>query len=322
MPPLCGRADTATSPERTRLAMPSPPQPPERCYGPAMSAPLATSVVPPKSGAASSYVLFFHGILGTGGNLRTVARRMLEGTQRGAVLVDLRRHGRSQDVEGPDTVEQAARDVAPLLEQFPISGVVGHSFGGKVALEVLRQRPELHTPEAHVFVLDSTPGVRFDARGSEGTVAVLDVLEALPPTLPDRGAFVDFLAARGLERPIIEWLAMNVVRVATAPGEPDGGVRFSLEMPTIRRLIEDYFHRDTWGVVEAPPGGAHITFIAGGRSDVLSPDDLARIERLAATPPTAGLVKLRTLATAGHWVHVDDPDGLVAALREPPPALG
>jgi esterase len=286
--------------------------------GPRASA-LAHGVVLPKSGVATSYVLFFHGILGTGGNLRTIARRMLDGTDRGAVLVDLRRHGRSQEIVGPDTIEQAARDVGPLFEQFPITGVVGHSFGGKVALEVLAQQPALHRPDAHVFVLDSTPSARLDARGSEGTLAILEVLEAVPELLPSRAAFVDFLAARGLERAIVEWLAMNVVRVPGPAGEPDRGVRFGLEMPAIRRLIDDYFQRDTWAVVEAPPGGAHLTFVAGGRSDVLSTDDLARLDRLSAS--TDGLVQLRTLATAGHWVHVDDADGLVAVLREPPPAI-
>jgi esterase len=281
---------------------------------------LAHNVVLPQSGVASSYVLFFHGILGTGGNLRTVARRMLEGDERGAILVDLRRHGRSQEVRGPDTIEQAARDVAPLLDQFHVSAVVGHSFGGKVALELLAQQPALQKPSTDVFVLDSTPSARLDARGSEGTMDVLDVLDDLPASLPNRAAFVDFLAARGLAKPIVEWLAMNVVRVTDPASKADLGVRFALEMPAIRKLIDDYLHRDTWAVVESPPGGAHITFVAGGKSNVLSTDDLARIERLTTT--TGGLVQLRTLPNAGHWVHVDDPDGLVAALRVPSHSSG
>jgi esterase len=56
----------------------------------------------------------------------------------------------------------------------PATGVVGHSFGGKVALALAQAHPEL----LEVMTLDSAPGPRLDARGSEATVRVVTMLQS------------------------------------------------------------------------------------------------------------------------------------------------
>ena len=96
---------------------------------------LAHNVMDADTGITERYVLFLHGILGSGSNLRTLAKRVC--AQRlglGAVLVDLRMHGRSQDFSGPHTVAAAAEDVAALVASLslPIDSAVAHSFGGKI----------------------------------------------------------------------------------------------------------------------------------------------------------------------------------------------
>src|SRR5262245_29764791 len=90
---------------------------------------------------AERAVAFLHGILGSGNNLRTIARRFVEARPEWqAWLVDLRGHGRSPKGAGAPSLESAARDVASLAARATpqLAGVVGHSFGGKVALEVSR----------------------------------------------------------------------------------------------------------------------------------------------------------------------------------------
>lgn len=98
-------------------------------------------------------VALLHGLLGSGRNLRTLATRLCdlaaERSQQpwGALLVDLRAHGRSARHPGlvaPHTMSAAAGDVAALLSGGgapgpPASLIVGHSLGGKTSLEVLRQ---------------------------------------------------------------------------------------------------------------------------------------------------------------------------------------
>jgi esterase len=246
------------------------------------------------------WMLFLHGILGSGANWRTVAKRFIASKPEwGAVLVDLRKHGASQDFAGPHTVVAAAKDLERL--SYNVQGVVGHSFGGKVALEYARTRRL-----EELFLIDSNPGPRPDARGSEGTVRVLEMLEALPPTFGSRPAFIAHIQSQGHDAAVAQWLAMNLER--------DGDVlRFGLDMKAIRALLEDYFARDLWSVLEAE-SDTRFTVILGGKSNVFDASDK---ERLAAIAANHANVKMHVIARAGHWVHADAPDELHQVLVNP-----
>jgi len=255
-----------------------------------------------------SFVLL-HGILGSGPNLRTLARRLVE--QRpgwAAILVDLRRHGGSLEAPGPDTLEQAALDVAELARSLerPARAVLGHSFGGKVALQWLASSDhEL----ADVFVVDSNPGPRPDARGSEGTLRVLDVLGSLPGPFAAREDFVSAFVAEDPRPAIAQWLAMSLRR-------DDDGWRFGPPLPSIRALLASYFAVDLWPVVESPPARSRVHLVIGERSSVLDAADRERAARIAARIPERASV---TLLPTDHWVHVEDLDGLLRAVVERTP---
>lgn len=259
-----------------------------------------------------SFVLL-HGILGSGPNLRTLARRLVE--QRpgwAAILVDLRRHGASLDAPGPDTLEQAARDVAELARSLetPARAVLGHSFGGKVALQWLASSDRDRAELADVFVVDSNPGPRPDARGSEGTLRVLDVLASLPGPFAAREDFVSAFVAQDARPAIAQWLAMSLRR------EGDGW-RFGPPLPSIRALLASYFAIDLWPVVESPPASTRVHLVIGERSSVLDTADRERAAEIAARIPERVSV---TLLPTDHWVHVEDLDGLLRAILERTPA--
>ncbi|TMA56549.1 MAG: alpha/beta fold hydrolase [Deltaproteobacteria bacterium] len=105
-------------------------------------------------------IAFLHGILGSGGNLRTIARRFVAARPRWtAWLVDLRGHGRSPKGTPDPSLEAAARDVLDLATRAapPLAAMAGHSFGGKVALEALRIA---NGSLEHVLAIDSMPSRR------------------------------------------------------------------------------------------------------------------------------------------------------------------
>ena len=88
-----------------------------------------------------SHLVFLHGIFGAGRNWATVAHHLVrERPEWGALLVDLRQHGSSQGFPTPHTLAAVAADVGRLIlaSEHPVRGVLGHSFGGKVALELVR----------------------------------------------------------------------------------------------------------------------------------------------------------------------------------------
>lgn len=261
-------------------------------------------------------ILFLHGILGRGANLRTLAKRFVAACPGwSAVLVDLRGHGASKleggpggSADEPATLAQCARDVAgvALRSTRPVGAVLGHSFGGKVALELARHGDEARAVSGRRFVIvDSLPGPRESARGSETTLEVLELLAALPGPFPTRQAFVAALRERGLAQGIAEWLG-------TSLRKDEDGFRFGVDLGLVRALLDDYFTTDLWPVVAAPAHDARMHLVVGDRSTVF--DDAARehARALAASAP-AGHVTL-DVVPAGHWVHVDAPDALLEVL--------
>lgn len=275
-----------------------------------MTGELAVSTVVANDETPERWIVFLHGILGSGANWRTFARQITTARPRwGALLVDLRLHGESVDFAPPHTSSAAAADVVRAIEarpDMPVEAVLGHSFGGKVGIEVARQLADsANGAPNELFVIDSTPGARADYRGSSGVRDIVELLLTLPAEFPDRNAFMTFVEERGVSRPIAMWLAMNVRPV---PGSKR--YAFRTDVSAVRAMMEDYFHQDLWPVLEDPPNGRYglamrTHLIAGGKSQVL---DGADRERARLLPNTT----VDVIEGAGHWVHADAPD----ALRE------
>jgi pimeloyl-ACP methyl ester carboxylesterase len=253
--------------------------------------------------SATRDVVFLHGILGRGANLRTLAKRFVAALPGwSAVLVDLRGHGGSKDVPPgePATLARCAED---LLELFEASGrtpgaIFGHCFGGKIALELASRA--LAAP--HYVIVDSQPGPRTDARGSETTLEVLALLRGRSGPFPTRQAFVAAMVAGGQPSGIAEWLG-------TSLRKDEDGFRFAIDLELVDGFLRDYFARDLWPAVEAPPEGSTVHLVVGDRSSVYDPASRSRAAALAAAGPVTVDV-----VPAGHWVHVDAPDALLEVL--------
>jgi pimeloyl-ACP methyl ester carboxylesterase len=272
-----------------------------------MANPLAHAIVRDDNVEPTRWVFFLHGILGSGANWRTFAKRVIAANPGlGAVLVDLPMHGASLDLPPPHTITSAASDVLALIGSFEgkTAGIIAHSFGGKVALEMLRIAPVQAFGE--VYILDSTPGPRPDAHGSEDTLHVVDVLESVPFPLATRAAFSQHLCAAGISEPTTAWLAMNL-------RASDAGFVYKLDLEVIQTMLDDYFDRDLWPVIESPPINTNLHLVLGGKSEVFRKSER---DRALDTASKAGArVTVDVLPNAGHWVHVDDPDGLFAVLK-------
>jgi pimeloyl-ACP methyl ester carboxylesterase len=72
----------------------------------------------------------------------------------------------------------------------------------------------------------------------------------------------------------------------------------------------DYYAQDLWSVIEKPPGETRVHLVIGERSTSFSEADRNRAAQIAAAN---GRVTVDVLP-AGHWVHVDDPEGLLDVL--------
>jgi pimeloyl-ACP methyl ester carboxylesterase len=229
------------------------------------------------------WLLVTHGIFGAGRNWASVAKRFVEARPEwGAVLVDLRQHGQSQGFVPPHTLEACARDLALLVAdlELPVRGVLGHSFGGKVALVYSRDPA---TPLEHVWVVDSTPDVRTP---SGSAWAMLDVLRDHPGPFTDRGGGVRAVRVAGFPTSVAQWMSTNLVH------GPDG-YRWRLDPGDMESLLRSFFSTDAWDA-----------------STILNEAASSRVEMAGER---TGQVFLHPVA-GGHWVNADNPDALQALL--------
>ena len=258
---------------------------------------LAFEAILPKVGEPAKAFVFLHGILGRGANWRSLARRFVQACPvYRALLVDLRRHGASVDVPGPDTVAAAAADLRAL--PGPIAGLLGHSFGGKVALQYARTKAV-----EELWLVDSNPGARPDRRGSETIGEVLGALRRAPRRVRTRDEFVRALTPHGLDLGVARWLAMSLRR-------EDDGFAYPVDLDTIEALLDDYFSVDLWPALEEVRGDVHL--VVATRSAVFGPEDRRRAHALAARRANVFVHEI----DAGHWVHAEAPDVLLSLMIE------
>ena len=244
-------------------------------------------------GTTGPALVLLHGLFGSLENWQTLARRWSEDFR--VVLVDLRNHGRSPHHDEM-TYPAMARDVAELLETLVIDRchLLGHSMGGKVAMQMALTYPTL---VERLIVVDMAP--RQYGRGHDDVFAALHALD--PVRLSDR----------------------READARMKPHMPDAGVRQFLLKNLTRRDDTGYAWRMNLAVLDrdyaqliAPiraPGQTYAgpaLFVRGGKSQYVRDEDVEGIRLLfpAAT--------LATVAGAGHWVHAERPEELYRMVTD------
>lgn len=262
----------------------------------------------PGSTPPRTTALVLHGVLGSGQNFRGIARKLCERRpDYRFVLVDLRHHGQSSGAPPPDTLAECARDLGRLLTHLqreqadtpPASVVIGHSFGGKVALEFSRQCPELR----QVWVLDSDPGTQ-PAKGTSGEIArVIAAVRAVPVPLSRRSEVIPTLTGKGLSQGLANWMTTNLKR----EGE---GYTWVFDLDRIEALLADYYAEDLWEYLETltPPPDVHL--VVAEQSERFTKEMRARAQHLEEQ----GHLRYHLIEKAGHWLHVDNPEAVLELL--------
>lgn len=264
-------------------------------------------------GAAPSerWIVFLHGILGRRANWRSFARRSCAlAPGWGALLVDLRLHGDSQAQLGPHTLAAASADVVELLDSLAttrpmqLGALLGHSFGGKVAIGAADLLVSRGVGLERLWVVDAPPGPRRHAR-DRTTELVFERLGQLPPRFAERREFVDAIVEAGIALAVAQWLATNLVE------QPDGSWAFALDLAALRELLDDFMIVDAWPALErVAAAGTDVALVLGGDSQAVFGEQRERAEAAAA----AGRIGLHVIPGAGHWVHVDRPAQLLGLV--------
>jgi len=244
------------------------------------------------SGQGPDLVLL-HGLFGQGTNLRSVARA-LEAEFRVHCL-DLPDHGRSLWLTAASLATYAAA-VRGWMDQHELiaTHILGHSLGGKVAMELALTEPArveklvvadmapVTYAEHHQVILDALQQVA--ARGCQTRTEA----EALLGEVIDDPGVVGYLLMsleRGADSEVYHW-RFNLAGLAEAYGR-------LREAPT-----------------EAAPFQGHTLFLKGSESAYIQASHEPEIQRRFPCS------QLMTVNQAGHWLHIDQPEAFNGAVRD------
>jgi esterase len=228
-------------------------------------------------------VVLLHGLFGASGNLGVVARA-LEATF-SVFSVDLPGHGRSAWLANP-TLPAMAERLQRWLDDagLPRAHFVGHSLGGKVAMELALQQPQRLSS---LTVADIAP-VAYPGR-HEAVFAALEAVASRPCTSREEAGarMAEYLK----EDSVIQFLLSSLQRDA------QGHYHWRFDLLGLKAAYP--------ALLAAPVGDRSypgpVLFIKGGASDYIQPQYWPVVQQLF---PEANL---KVIAGCGHWLHAEKP---------------
>ncbi|HEY4626737.1 MAG TPA: alpha/beta fold hydrolase [Blastococcus sp.] len=259
-------------------------------------------------GESGPRVVFVHGLFGQGKNWTTIARGLAD--EHRVTLVDLPNHGHSpwtDRVHYLDMVEMLAVELEHMGE--PVT-LVGHSMGGKVAMQLALRRPELLRA---LVVVDIAPveyplqGGRTDDPDEEASpfAAFIAAMRALHlDELKTRDDADAALRSAVPSRMVRSFLLQSLVREGVGAG---GGWRWRLNLELLERDLGELR-----GFPEPPAGATFdgpVLWVAGANSTYVLDEDRPLMDALF---PATRLVRIKN---AGHWVHSEQPEVFLTTLR-------
>lgn len=230
------------------------------------------------------HLIILHGLFGSGDNWWTLAKRYGESFD--THVLDLRNHGRSD--HDPDmSYDLMAADVGWYMsaEQIDSAHIVGHSMGGKVAMWLALQHPNLVNK---LVVADIAP--REHPPGHEDILTALCSLEL--SLLQSREQADEQISDLVPSPSVRQFLLKNLTRSRTR------GFEWKMNLPAIR---EHYDLIRGWPGTRSQHSSAEALFLVGTRSDYITIDDS---DEIAEIFPRARFVDM----DAGHWLHAERPD--------------
>ena len=237
-------------------------------------------------------LIILHGLFGTLDNWQTVGRLLSEDYQ--VFLLDQRNHGRSPHIPEHNYPALAA-DIDHFLEFNWINRphIIGHSMGGKAAMQFALQHPE---KVDKLVVVDIGP--KAYSGGHEPIFYALQSIDL--SQIKERSEAENLLRQYIPDYGVIQFLLKNLTR------SKDGTYHWKANLP----VLYDHYQEIVGEIKSDKPYEGPVLFIRGGTSRYILDDDWSDIHDLF---PNA---RLATVPDAGHWVHAEAPDEILQLVRD------
>ena len=231
-------------------------------------------------------LFILHGLFGSLSNWNWHSKQFSE--RLSVYGVDLRNHGESphDDILDYDVMSQ---DVLQLFDDLGISSasVIGHSMGGKVAMELALRCPDYIDK---LIVVDIAP-VSYPDSG-DGHLDVIKGMKALElSTLKSRREAESFLEDYIADQVTRKFILTNLV------SDRGDGFRWRLNLQSIEKNYSALRDKPSGSSVFRKP----VLFVKGALSNYIKSDH--QLETLELFPNA----RVKSIMGAGHWLHAEKP---------------
>lgn len=247
----------------------------------------------PSSNPQGNALLVLHGLFGSRNNWAPLARRLAK--HHDVYALDLRNHGDSQHADSMSYPEMA-NDILWFMqaEDLPEVSILGHSMGGKVAMQIALDTPQRMNK---LIVADIAPK-SYDPRHDKIFEAVDAIDNALLTSRADADKLVkEIIPDQGLRQFLLTSLSRDDDRI----------LGWRTNMHGIRKNYQ---------AISAPPAikaGSQFNgptlFIGGTQSPYIKGEDKPLILSLF---PKARI----EMINAGHWMHVQQAEVFFKLVSE------
>ncbi len=230
-------------------------------------------------------LIVIHGFLGMGDNWKSLGKKWANNGYR-VHLLDMRNHGRSFH-DDTFNYQVMTQDVKDYLKDQRIEDciLIGHSMGGKVAMQLATSKPELVTK---LIVVDIAP--RYYPRHHDSILNALSLLE--DHQLTSRKEADHLLSDKIDEVGIRQFLLKNLYRT------DENELKLRLNLKAIQENLDEIGQ----GLADELVYKGPVLFIKGEISDYIRDSDGKKIFHHF---PRA---RVQIIENAGHWVHAEQPD--------------
>ena len=235
-------------------------------------------------------IVILHGLFGSSDNWLSIARVLSETHK--VYAVDQRNHGQSPHSDY-FSYEIMANDLKEFLEEHNIVNpiIIGHSMGGKVAMQFATEHPEILKKLVVVDIAPKEYPVHHDV--------ILEGLNSIDvKNLASRNEANEQLAKYVQDIGTRQFLLKNIARTSD-------GFQWKINLPVIETGIEQI------GIGLDPTSSydGDTLFIRGKKSHYIQDED--QPDLLKHFPKS----ELETIENAGHWIHAEQPEAFLSAIK-------
>ncbi len=228
-------------------------------------------------------LIILHGLLGMSDNWHSFAKQVADRFT--VILVDLRNHGRSPH-HSTMSYPGMAEDVQVLMENswlYDGAIVLGHSMGGKVAIQLAASYPDWVDK---LIVVDIAPRAYKPSHQQ-----IFDALESVDLQKDQNRNAIREKLEESLNNPaVIAFLMKNLSRTKE-------GYRWKMNLSALANNYPQLLAAPKFESVDVP-----TLFVSGEKSDYINQQDMSMIRDQFTQ------VDFVTIPDAGHWIHADKPD--------------